>query len=259
MNRGFTMFQRDQLMKSSCGNNRLRKFFSILIITLAAVPVSIQAQEREPILFHGIVIDSESREPLAGAHFRIVHRSAGATDSRGMVSFYARPLDTVIFSSVGYRSYAMIITDTLRAREYVAGVYLSRDTLLIPEVVVIPRLGNIRAEIMSDKRSVDQEKVNATNNLKISAWQGLTGTNQLGDPIANYEILRQKQRIDAYEKGGVPSDQMMVFSPMVLVPLIYVLAKGLPEEPEPPAPYISQKELNMIRAVHDSLIYGKKK
>jgi hypothetical protein len=67
-----------------------------------------------------------------------------------------------------------------------------------------------------------------------------------------------KHRIDASEKGGIPSDQMLVFSPFTLIPLVYVLAKGLPENPVPPAPYISPNELNRIRALHDSLIYKSK-
>jgi hypothetical protein len=212
----------------------------------------------EPILFHGLVLDADTRQPLKGAHFVIKDKSAGATDDRGMFSFYAWHHDTIRFTCIGYKDFRMVVADTLLAREYIAGIYLSSDTLLIPAVVIIPRLGNMRAEIMADKPGADEEMVNAANNLKISAYQGLTAATKLGDPAANYELIRMKHRIDASEKGGIPSDQMLVFSPFTLIPLVYVLAKGLPENPVPPAPYISPNELNRIRALHDSLIYKSK-
>jgi hypothetical protein len=61
--------------------------------------------------------------------------------------------------------------------------------------------------------------------------------------------------LEAGEKGGIPSGQMVIFSPFTLIPIIYMLATGLPEDPPAPAPHISVKELNRIRALHDSLIY----
>jgi hypothetical protein len=176
---------------------------------------------------------------------------AGAADPRGMFSLYARHHDTITFTSVGYKEYRMIVRDTLRAREYVAGIYLSSDTLMIAEVIVMPRIGNIRAEIMSERPPADQELINAANNLRLSAYQGLVNASKLGDPATNYELLRQKQRYEAYEKGQIPSGQMLSVSPLTLIPLIYFLAAGLPEDPEPPVPYISAREMESLRAVHD--------
>lgn len=210
------------------------------------------------MLFHGIVLDSGTKEPLSGAHYINMHRSAGAADEKGQVSFYARPHDTVTFTCVGYKDFRMVISDTLYAREYTAGIFMSSDTLIIEEVVVVPRLGNLRAEIMADRTPADQEMINASNNLKLSAYQGLTGTNELGDPAMNYELLRQKQRTDAIEKGSIPTDKMLGLSPFTIIPVIYILAKGLPEDPKPPAPYISSRELQQIKALHDSLIYKRK-
>lgn len=254
MKLAFTMCPKEHLTRSSFANKAHRKllFVSIIVVLL---PLRLPAQQAQPILFHGVISDTETRQLLTGAHFRIRGKSAGAADSKGMVSFYAHHNDTVIFTCVGYREYHMIISDTLRSQEYVAGIYLTGDTLLIPAVIIIPRMHNIRAEMIAEKPETDQEMINASNNLKISTYQGLTAASRLGDPAANYELLRQKQRVEASEKGGIPSSAMVSVSPLTLIPLIYVLAKGLPEKPEPPAPYISARELNRIRALHDSLIY----
>jgi hypothetical protein len=156
---------------------------------------------------------------------------------------------------VGFKDYHLIVRDTLRAREYIAGIYLTSDTLMIPAVIVMPRLTNARAEILSDRPAADNEMINAANNLNLSAYQGLTGAARLGDPSANYEVLRQRQRTNAYEKGGIPSSAMISVSPLMIIPLVYILSEGLPREPEPPSPYISPREMNQIQALHDSLIY----
>ena len=225
-------------------------FFILCLLPLQAA----SGQQTGPVLFHGIVFDASTRQPLPDAHWKVSGRSAGAADSRGMFSLYAHRNDTVTFTCIGYRHFTMTIQDTLRAREYTAGIYLTGDTTMIPAVVVIPRLGNIRAEIMSERPTQNQEVINATNNLRMAVYQGLTNAPELGDPATNYELLRQKQRMEAYEKGQIPSSQMVGLSPFTLIPLIYMLAVGPPEDPEPPAPHISARDLDFLRQVNDSLL-----
>ena len=255
MTRTFITCQKEHSTRSSCANSNGRFCLTFLFFLAASSLLRLSAQQVAPILFHGLVVDADTRQPLKGAHYMIREKTAGAADDRGMVSFYARHRDTVRFSCVGYKDFNMIIGDTLLAQEYVAGIFLTSDTILIPAVVVMPRLGNIRAEIMSAKPNADQEMVNAANNLKISTYQGLTSANELSDPSSNYELLRQKLRVEAGEKGGIPTDQMVIFNPFVIIPIVYILAKGLPQDPDPPAPYISPGEMNRIRTLHDSLIY----
>lgn len=256
--RAFTTCPREHSTRSFFANRSgdlLRTIFCIFVLSL---PVMMAAQQAGPILFHGIILDADTHQPLTGAHFLSSSGVAGASDNRGMISFFARHNDTITFSSVGYKDFLLVIGDTLLAREYVAGIYLITDTLMIPAVIVIPRLGNIRAEIMAAKPTVNDDMVNASNNLRLSAYQGITTAATLGDPNTNYELLRQKQRLDAYEKGMIPADKMVVFSPFTIIPLVYVLAKGLPEQPKPPVPYLSERELQQLRTMHDSLVYKRK-
>jgi hypothetical protein len=171
-----------------------------------------------------------------------------------MFSVYAHYHDTITFSCIGYRHFSMTVHDTLRAKEYTAGIYLTADTTMIPAVVVIPRLGNIRAEILADRPSPDQEMINATNNLRMAVYQGLANPPELGDPATNYEILRQRQRMEAYEKGQIPSSQMVGLSPFTLIPVLYLLVNGPPETPDPPAPHISARDMNYLRHLNDSLL-----
>ncbi len=248
------MFRKEHSTRSSCANNAGRLGLTFLFL-LVVCSLKVSGQQPDLILFNGIILDADTREPLTGAQYVIRDKSAGAADTRGMVSFYARPHDTVRFSCLGYKNFLMPVGDTLLTNEYIAGIYLSKDTLVIPAVVIIPRLNNMRAEIMADRPDADQELINATNNLKISAYQGLTAATRLDDPAANYEVIRHSQAVAAGEKGGIPSGQMLVFNPLILLPVIYLLSTGLPEVPPAPAPYISARELTRLRELHDSLIY----
>jgi hypothetical protein len=250
------MYQKDRLRKLLSANRRSISCFLLPLFFFFFVIQSISGQEPAVSLFHGIVLDSETGQPLYGAHFIIGRRATGSADSKGLVSFYAHDHDTVRFTCIGYKDALMILSDTLFAREYAAGIFMTADTLKVPDVVILPRVRNIRAEILSKPTLPDQETANAINNLKISAYQGRTGVTKLGDPAANYELLRQQQQIDAIKKGGIPSSAMVSVSPFTLIPLIFVLAKGLPEEPPAPQPYISQKDLEQIIAIHDSLIFS---
>ncbi len=251
----FTMSPRGRLTRSSFAGKGAIGLPAILFFLIVLLPQASTAQQSRPILFHGVILDADTRQPLTGAHYRISGRAAGAADSRGMFSLYVRHHDTVTFTSVGYKDYRLTVGDTLHAREYIAAIWLSSDTLVMAEVVVIPRIGNLRAEIMSDRPPANQDLINATNNLRLSAYQGLVNASKLGDPDTNYELLRQKQRYEAYEKGQISASQMLAVSPLTLIPIIYYLVVGLPEDPEPPVPYISAREMENLRARHDSLIW----
>ncbi|MHC1733981.1 MAG: hypothetical protein AB9888_18365 [Bacteroidales bacterium] len=254
MRKAFIMFRKGRLTRSFFASRLSRAYLLLLFFTVLNLPETL-AQQSGSILFHGVIFDAASSQPLPDAHYKIKGRTAGAADGRGMFSLYARWHDTITFTCIGYREYSMTVQDTLRAREYTAGIYLTSDTTMIPEVIVIPRLGNIRAEIMAELPAPSQEMINASNNLRMGTYQGLTTQPELGDPLVNYELLRQTQRMEAYEKGQIPSGQMVGLSPLILIPLIQRLASGPPEEPAPPAPHISAREMEHLRRVHDSLIF----
>jgi len=205
----------------------------------------------QPILFRGVVVDAVTQEPVEGVQY-FSDRQA-ATDANGLFSFYAHIHDTIIFECKGYRKTLFLVSDTLKAREYTMGLFLNPDTLFISEVVVIPRLGDLKTFMMTDTPVRSTEEMNATNNLKLSAYQSIAGIDQLGNPDANYQLLKQQQKTNAYEKGGIPSDKMVNLSPFTIIPVIYTLMRGLPEMPAPPAPYLSSKELGELRNIHKKI------
>jgi hypothetical protein len=203
-----------------------------------------------PVLFRGVVMDASSQERLPGSKI-VINRSrsvAGAED--GTFSFYAFKKDTVVFSLLGFKPASLIISDTISGKEFLTGVYLESDTLLLGEVIILPRLDYLKGEMMNPKLSSDQALENAVSNITIASYVGRTTEAKMGDARTNYDVLRTKMKYDAYERGGIPSDKILGLSPLLLIPAAYMLIKGVPEIPEAPKAHVSTKDINELQTLY---------
>ena len=100
------------------------------------------------ILFHGIVMDAKTESPLEGSQVTINRSFASVSDVEGKFAFYVNRNDTVVFSRLGYKSAMLLVSDTLTGKEFIAGIYLHTDTLSIGEVIIVPRLTNLKSELL---------------------------------------------------------------------------------------------------------------
>jgi hypothetical protein len=221
----------------------------ILSCLLLTMPVFSQEKDEASIriLLHGLVMDSKSLAPLPGSQLSVNRRFSSVTDDDGAFALYVNIYDTLVVSRLGYKPAQMVVSDTLLGKPYVAGIFLSSDTIEIAEVVIIPRLLNLKSEILNPRVSTSPEIENARYNVAVSAYTGRTTTGKLGDPASNYGLMREKQKIDAYEKGGIPSDKIAGLSPFMLIPALNLLLNGLPDRPPAYKPQISDYELDQIR------------
>ncbi len=227
--------------------NRL-SLFIILFFFLINICFS---QEKEDsaikILFHGVVMDASTLSPISNSQISINHVFSSVSNSDGTFSFYVNKKDSVLFKHLGYKSTLMLVNDTLSGLEFVAGVFMQSDTLLIGEVVIVPRLTNLKSKILNSPSRNTPMMENARYNVAMSAYLGRTTQGKLGDPGANYDFIRQKQNIDAYEKGGIPSDKIVGISPLLLLPAAYLLLHGPPEKPVPYEQKLTDQELARIQ------------
>lgn len=192
-------------------------------------------------------MDASSFSPLPNSQIMINRTFSTVSASDGTFAFYVYRNDTVVFKSLGYKPATLYVSDTLTAREFIAGIYMHTDTLAIGEVVIIPRFINLKSEILNSKSKVPSTMDNAKYNVAVSAYQGRTTTGKLGDPAANYENLRQKQKVDAFERGGIPSDKILGLSPLMLLPAAYLLLHGMPERAAPLTPQLSGSDIDQIQ------------
>lgn len=210
------------------------------------------------IVFHGMVMDAGSLAPISNSQILINNIFSSVSNFDGTFSFYINRKDTVLFKHLGYKQTSFYVSDTLRGVEFVAGVYMQSDTVLIGEVVIVPRFINLKSEIMKAPGHVPSTFENARYNVAISAYQGRTTQGRLGDPSSNYEYLHQKQRIDVYEKGQIPSDQIAGFNPLLLLPAAYLLLHGPPEKPAPYGEKLTHEELSHIQKIYLESLNQKK-
>jgi hypothetical protein len=220
----------------------------LLLIILCIQILNCQEGKKEELmlLFNGVVMDASTLVPLSNSEIFINRSFCSLSEEDGTFAFWVKRNDTVLFSRLGYKSTVLYVSDTLSGREFNAGIYMQSDTLSIGEVIIVPRLANLRSEILNAKPEQNAEINNARYNVAVSAYQGLQSQSSLGDPALNYEILRQKQRIEAYERGGIPSNKMVGISPLILLPAAYLLIHGLPEKPAPLKPSLTRQEVDQI-------------
>jgi hypothetical protein len=199
------------------------------------------------ILIHGMVMDSKTLSPIPNSQILVNHEFSGVSSGNGNFSFYVNRNDTVLFKHLGYKSTFMFVADTLRGQEFLAGVYLNSDTLEIGEVIILPRFKNIKSEVLNARTKTSPQLENARYNVAISAYQGRSTTGKLGDPASNYQVLHERQKINAFERGGIPSDRIVGISPLLLLPAAYLLIHGPPEKPPAFEQELTDRELGQIR------------
>jgi hypothetical protein len=231
-------------------------FSSFIIIDICI------CQERDNtggrILLQGLVLDAGTLTPISNSQIMINRAFSTVTGEDGKFAFYVYRYDSVIFRSLGYKPTLLYINDTLAAGEFVAGIYLNSDTLSIGEVIIVPRLANLKSEIMNAGRKTPSIFDNARYNVAVSAYQGRNSQSTLGTPADNYALLSQKQKEDASSKGGIPSDKMLAISPFLLIPAAYLLIHGLPEKAPTLKPQLTEREVDEIQKKYFEVLRQRK-
>ncbi len=116
-----------------------------------------QNQDKNDVFVTGIVCDRDSIRPLPEAIFRLGKEVRGV-DKQGRFSLCVQVGDTLRFSHVGYAPIQVVISDSLRENDFLLGVFMVRDTVLLSEVLILPRFftGNYKSNAFL---------LNAQNNL----------------------------------------------------------------------------------------------
>lgn len=116
-----------------------------------------QNQGKNDVFITGIVCDRDSIRPLPEAIFRLGKEVRGV-DKQGRFSLSVQVGDTLRFSHIGYAPTQVVISDSLRENDFLLGVFMVRDTVLLSEVLILPRFftGNYKSNAFL---------LNAQNNL----------------------------------------------------------------------------------------------
>jgi hypothetical protein len=126
---------------------------------------------------------------------------------------------------------------------------MKSDTVSIGEVMIIPRVSNLKSDIMNSKSKTPANFDNAKYNVAIGAYQGRTTTSHgsSNDPDYNYSVIREKQKINAYGKGQLTSDQIFGANALLLIPAAILYLSNPPEKPAPMKSDLTKAELDKLQ------------
>lgn len=174
----------------------------LLLALFAVAPLfgQVNALKKSRIFITGAVYDSETKEPLSNARFS-VHKSENyATYSNGRFSLFGNPGDTISYRYIGYKEMKVVIPDTLRQLEYLMGVFMPKDTILIPEIIIFPRI-DVYPSIINKVEITEQMMNQAQKNVNKAAEEGLTRSVRQYDASLNTGKTLRGYEISAQHKG----------------------------------------------------------
>lgn len=195
------------------------------VFIILALEDDTRGKSRRVIQLSGIVLTSDSLKPLPYATVMIkATRRGTSTDYYGFFSIPVRELDTLVFSSVGYKRAYYVIPDTLEESKYSAIQMLTRDTIHLDETVIYPwptreqfRHAFIHTEVPDD----DYDR--AMKNLARAEMKERLAKMPMG-AAANYRHYVNQHSQQLYYAGQQPP--MHIFNPFAWAQFIKAWREG---------------------------------
>jgi len=188
----------------------MRKLFACCVIILSFFFTDdSQAQKinLDSIFFTGAVMDQAELNALPYAHFRVNKKRGGTTNEYGRFSLWVNSGDTIQYSYVGYHDVSIIVNDSLKQDKYLFGVFLSKDTIALQEVLILPRFGDFKEAFINAKVNTP-EYIRAKNNINSATYEALTRRPTKMDAKANTDMLINQHVVAVENKTMVPTDMV---------------------------------------------------
>ncbi len=217
----------------------------ILSFLTLFLSVGIYAQfDRDSLLFRGVVMEGDSLFVLPYAKYVVNNDQGYMTNDKGQFSFWAQNGDIVRFSYVGFKSLYVQINDSLANRNFLMGVFLSKDTIELSEVVILPQITNPNAAARNMPLLRTPEETVGQHNVDVSAYQAKTQPVTEWDAEMNQKNFIQARSNDVAYRGQIQPTQMIGIS-NVSVQQALTRAK-IEKLKEPKKVFISQAEWEFL-------------
>ncbi len=230
------------------------KSFVLCCLVFFFVAEFVQAQTNEPdsIFFTGVVMDQENLETLAYAHYRVNGQKSkkhGISNLLGRFSFWVHVGDTICYSHLGYRNIEIVATDSLQKKQdaYLLGIFMSKDTFALQEVLILPRFMNLKDAFLNSKIN-SPEYVRAKNNLNSATYDALTKKPKKMDAKANTDMLIEQHVVKNQHKTMIPTQMTLGVSTENTMPELKRLERK--QKMKIPNHLITDKEMRMLKRVY---------
>lgn len=162
----------------------MRNTITLLLIFMSLIMSDLAFSQGEVkyITFSGLVIDSQTKEPLPGAYITIPRAGRGTlSNSKGYFVLGVFPGDTVVFSYLGFKKQFHIIPKKTDV-DYSVFVELQTDSKMLKEVKVYPfsteeefKQALVDMKLPDDReRKILAETYSPENIAKMASVHGMT-------------------------------------------------------------------------------------
>jgi hypothetical protein len=161
------------------------------------------------VFITGITYDSNTKEPLSNAYFKINNKNIFETNEAGRFSFYGLPGDTVVFTYMGYQPNYLVLPDTLESEEYVMGVFMHEQSIKLAEIIILPRISSksiVITSVATDQKTMDI----AQNHVNDAVVKGLTERTKVYDSDMNAKKTMRNNQMRIEYKGMLVSPENSV-------------------------------------------------
>ncbi|MBK3517637.1 peptidase associated/transthyretin-like domain-containing protein [Carboxylicivirga marina] len=179
------------------------QYLIALVVFLVPITLFSQINKTDSVRITGVVFEQDSLNTLPYSRFNLDAKSF-ASDEKGQFSFWAQQGEVVRFSHMGFKDTYIQVDDSLKHKNYMLGVFLTRDTFLISEVIVMPRYENIALQAKTMPLVITPEQAYATNNIRSSTHQALTQTPIRMDAEMNHRMVLQERTWSTVYKTQIP-------------------------------------------------------
>ncbi len=187
----------------------MKSFIGVLILVFCANVFMVAQVTKDSLLFRGVVMEGDSLFSLPFAKYRINDKTGSVSNEEGQFSFWAKSGDVVKFTYVGFKPLFVHINDTLANDNYLMGIFLSRDTIELSEVVIIPQNISPRAYAQNMPLLSDAEETVAQHNVDMSTYQAKTQPVTEWDAEMNQKNFLQARSNDVAYKTQIQPNQMV--------------------------------------------------
>lgn len=187
-------------------------FFSSLCIA-GALAGQTPAPKINPLIqLSGLVITTDSLRGLPLVSLRIKNTSKGTfTDDGGFFSFVVRKGDTILFSSIGYKTVSYVVPLDLKGVKFTLIQPLSEDTIFLNTAVIRSYPTPDEFDYFFVKATIpDAYYESSTRNLRKKTLQGISQSMSM-DGVEQQQYAAQQQAYRYYYNGQLPPNR--IFDP----------------------------------------------
>jgi hypothetical protein len=191
----------------------------ILLILISFLSLNLFGQEKDSVAviqFSGRVVTADENGdvmPLPYVNVAIMNSTRGDfSDYDGFFSFVGLSGERVIFSRIGYKTVEYTIPDSLTESRYTYIQIMSQDSILLPEVVILPwpSREHFKQEFLALDVSSEVRDA-ALANLAENVMRDLRYTIP-ADGAETSDLVFQKQQIEYQYSGQIKPQR--IFDPL---------------------------------------------